>query len=352
MMPAIDAGDRAGDGRVGVGEMVREHVGPALDAIQGRAQLVGDDGEELVTRLRVGFGARAGAALTRELTRAGLVFAQPLGHVVHDDEHGFDRAGGVALGNRPSLEAPLEPVGRGIEVEDLLRGGLEGAPRRIRHGRGLLAEGLLEAPVHVDRAQVAAHARDHLGKVLRQRAEILLAPARLAFGVDAVGDVEAGAGVAAQLAVLEERHALAGEPAPRAVAATQAELEPEGLFGVEGGRVGVFDAGAVIRMDAVEPAEALLGRVVAPGELLPGLVEIHAAPVGRGHPDHDRCEVGEEPKALRRLAAVATANGSLPRCRSLAHGARLASPIPACCSRLASTIPACCSRMPYSRSRL
>jgi len=119
------------------------------------------------------------------------------------------------------------------------------------------------------------------------------------FGKFALGDVDAGADVAAENAVgAEARDAVVDHPAVLVVVAEQAILHDEFAAGIEAGIVGLEATREVVGMNAVSPAiaEFVFHEPASEGE--PSFVEEGAKLVGAGHPDERGGGVGHEPKAF------------------------------------------------------
>ena len=138
-------------------------------------------------------------------------------------------------------------------------------------------------------------AQDHAFAHRRQQgAHVLLAVAQLGLGVAAVGDVEAGADVAGELAVAGvDRAAGVDDPAVLAVVAAQPVFHLEGGAHREVLEVGAHAAVEVFAVNAPRPAVTLFFGEAAAGEVEPGLVEVVALGVDAGAPD-ERGEVLEQ----------------------------------------------------------
>ncbi len=192
-----DPGERAAHRGIGLAQLVLEDVRPALDAVQRRAQLVRDDGEELVARERrgLGVGARAPLALERGgallLARERLLFrGKALGDV---QARAHESRKLRALEERHALveEPPVLAVGAAQAILDL-----EGLARRkrlrARGGMPLTVLGMdpfappesqlaLERPagefepqaVEIDAARIGARKPDHDRREVGHEAEMI-----------------------------------------------------------------------------------------------------------------------------------------------------------------------------------
>ena len=151
-------------------------------------------------------------------------------------------------------------------------------------------------------------AQDHaLAHRRQQGAHVLLAVAQLGLGVAAVGDVEAGADVAGELAVAGvHRAAGVDDPAVLAVVAAQPVFHLEGGAHREVLEVGAHAAVEVFAVNAPRPAVTLFFGEAAAGEVEPGLVEVVAPGVDAGAPD-ERGEVLEQ--GHRKVPRVVTGRG-------------------------------------------
>ncbi len=126
-----------------------------------------------------------------------------------------------------------------------------------------------------------------------------LAPAQRLVRFPDLGEVDAGADEAGELAVgLPARHRRRVEPAILPVVAPQAEFLGVGHLGGDA-VMEVPGAGrTVLRVQAVGPAGAELLLERAAGEVVPGLVEVDARPVGLDDPDQHRGRVGQVAEPL------------------------------------------------------
>ena len=199
--------------------------------------------------------------------------------------HRRDVAGGVAVAVLVEVAQATVvglPAGHlvGLQAEQLGRGGVVALH---------LAGGVAQDHAFAHRRQQGSH--------------VLLAVAQLGLGVAAVGDVEAGADVAGELAAAGV-HRAAGidDPAVFAVVATQPVLHLEGRAHREMLEVGAHAAVEVFAVYAACPAVADLFGQAAAGEVEPGLVEVVALGVGAGAPDQRREELeqgyGEVPQVV------------------------------------------------------
>src|SRR5690606_41874023 len=100
------------------------------------------------------------------------------------------------------------------------------------------------------------------------------------------------------------------DPAVGAVVVAEAELQAKLLARVEVAPARLHGALAVVRVDALDPAEAALPFRRAAGELGPAAVEVGPAVLGIGDPDEHRRAVGEGAEA--ELALVEGGLGTLP----------------------------------------
>ena len=166
------------------------------------------------------------------------------------------------------------------------------------------AAGVVEPlPAQVVGVAVAQAGPDHLRQRFRQRLEARAILAQLLHGFAVLGDVDAGADEAHELAVGPDMRTAAFEqPAPRAVVALQAELHFVGPARVERGVIGVERAVEIRRVQVVAPAVADLLLDVAADEIEPALVEPRAALVLAAHPDEHRRRVRRGAEALLALA--------------------------------------------------
>ena len=137
------------------------------------------------------------------------------------------------------------------------------------------APGVVEPlPAQVVGVAIAQAGPDHLRQRFRQRLEARAILAQLLHGLAVLGDVDAGADEAHELAAGSEMRAAALEqPAPGAVVALQAVFHFIGPARVERRVIGVERAIEIGRVQVVAPAVADLLLDVAADEIEPALVE-------------------------------------------------------------------------------
>ena len=224
-------------------------------------------------------------------------------------------AGGEAV--QVVLQVDRCDVGRLVEVllherdrTDPLAERLEAAAAGIRRRPSVEAD---QAHHHL---QVVADAVIDLGEqrlLLGQRVlDVLLR-------VFAVGDVEAGAEIALELAVLHEGAGRVQQPAVDAVVPPQPELDGERLTRLEGTRDDLGVPLEILWVQPAAPAEAELLLQGAAGEFQPALVVVDrvAGPVGAPH--HQGHDISE---ALEAVAEGGSFRGSLRgTCPGITRGA-------------------------------
>src|SRR6185295_11631973 len=108
-------------------------------------------------------------------------------------------------------------------------------------------------------------------------------------GVALLGDIDARSDVAVERALRRPLRDAGGAHEPvLAIRAAQTEVEAEGPRHGQSLLIGMERAGAIGRVDAVDPAKAELSFKRATCELEPLLVDPCAAAAGVVEPDHDR----------------------------------------------------------------
>ena len=171
-----------------------------------------------------------------------------------------------------------------------------------RHG---VVEGTLEAPA--------------LGQPDREQTRARLA--QLLDRLAVLGDVDAGADVADELAVRPGMwRAALQQPPPGTVVALQAELHLVGTARVECRGIGVQRAVEVGRVHVVAPAVADLLFHLAADEVQPALIEPGAALVRAAHPDQHRRGIRGGAEALFAFAQRGLGARPLSECACPAAG--------------------------------